>query len=520
LNRITASEHTSFFSELLQTALRMLVGERGFLLRIDDDGSWTVEYALRRDGVVFHRVDTLPFPKLVERIIAKGTPGLDGFIDEGGQTTDADGQPAPVRSAVGVPLQLDDQTRGLIYIDCDRTAQRFDRRHLELLSTLAQLAGVVKSQVALSTGTTPVVEEQQPEQLQSFIDSVPSPLLIIDAKGEPVLCNRAYQEHSVFSNPQYTEAWQALCRELASRTAATSVTTTNAASVADDYLPTEVEFAARHYRLSTFPTGQTNRGVIIHELTQRTMAQRGRGLSQQDQELVSRLAGGIAHEIKNALTPTVGRLQLLASSLNRYPLETSVQSRRQIDLIHRQLGKISRIAAHLSDLSRPQRIETKPLRLSELMEATLELLTETDGAISSFTRVPGEDSDFFLTTDYSPATPIINGDQDLLQQMLTNLLINAMHAVEEKTAGAISITVYPVSDGAQITIADTGSGIDPRLQKRIWDPWFTTKSRERGSGLGMMVVKTIVDSHQARIWLESWPGAGTQVHIHFPSVSG
>ena len=86
-----------------------------------------------------------------------------------------------------------------------------------------------------------------------------------------------------------------------------------------------------------------------------------------------------------------------------------------------------------------------------------------------------------------------------------------------KKAGAISIQVNTLdSSEVEIVIADTGVGMDGEMQKRIWEPWYTTKADNGGSGLGMMIIKTIVEAHSGRIRLKSWPGSGTKVHVMLP----
>jgi len=97
-----------------------------------------------------------------------------------------------------------------------------------------------------------------------------------------------------------------------------------------------------------------------------------------------------------------------------------------------------------------------------------------------------------------------------------NLLINAAHAVEDKGAGRIRIQTRLVAQSVQLTVSDTGCGIPADQLKRIWDPYFTTKVSGRGSGLGLTLVRMVVEKHEAEMKLESVEGEGTSFTIRFP----
>ncbi|MBL7033578.1 MAG: GAF domain-containing protein [Candidatus Delongbacteria bacterium] len=510
LNRITANEQPgSFLPELLQTAIEIVGGECGFLLSLEENREWLIRQAYRRNGILFSPVSESIADELVQEVLTTGKP-VQGkhsdIIDDlaAGVLT----RPPKTRSVICVPLKNNSQVCGAIYVDSPIAIHLFNRHHLLLLATLAELAVIIRSNVSPLSELAPaessslVKEDLRLKQLySSFIDSVPAPLLIVNDNGEAVLCNRSYRAHPVFSNPALVEPWQTICRGLEY-------------SETGEYLPFDVEFANRHFRLSTFPTVSGYRGVIIHELVQRCNS-----CDRDSHTVIAQLSGGVAHEIKNALAPAMGRLQLLENILTGYPETIASQSGKQIVIIQSQLDRIARIAGSLSDLSRPQRLNVETIDLFDLVESTLELMHTTAGKIEHFARSPQEQSDYYLLTEYSSDLPTVSGDRDQLQQMLSNLLINAVHAVEEKNAGAICIEVHQHKlSEVEIVISDTGVGIDRRMQEKIWDPWFTTKTRDRGSGLGMMIIKTIVESHHGRIWLNSWPGSGTKIHVVLPII--
>ena len=509
LNRVTASaQPADFLPELLQTAIRIVKGECGYLLSCTPDRKWQIRYAFRRDGILFAPYSGGISDETVRQVLTSGLPqsGLHSELFEGNDTT-APTRSRGNRSLICVPLRSESKVVGAIYIDSPQEVNCFGQQQLQMLNTVAELAVLIKSHVSplaeLPETDNPVSHNQEELQLKqlysSFIDLIPAPLLIINRSGDILLCNRAYRNHPVFSNPRYRGAWLKICGRLNQETD-------------DDYQPTEIDLADQRYRLSTFPSTANYRGIIIHELVQRC-----KKCNLEQSNSVSRITGGVAHEIKNALSPAMGRLQLLQHTLSSIPEETGVIANRQIEIIQSQLDLIASIVDSLTDLTRPRQFVEKFVNLPDLLESTLETMRVTDGQISSFARTDSEDSDYFLLTKYSNNLPAVAGDCEQLRQLFSNLVINAVQAVEVKKAGAISIQVNTLdSSEVEIVIADTGVGMDGEMQKRIWEPWYTTKANHGGSGLGMMIIKTIVEAHSGRIRLKSWPGSGTKIHVMLP----
>jgi two-component system sensor histidine kinase HydH len=105
-------------------------------------------------------------------------------------------------------------------------------------------------------------------------------------------------------------------------------------------------------------------------------------------------------------------------------------------------------------------------------------------------------------------------DPDLLHQAFLNILLNAIQAMPE--GGKLNISTQNAPQGKEIQFQDSGEGIDPETLNKIFNPFFTTK--ERGSGLGLPIVKSIIESHQGSIQVDSTPGEGTAVTIVLPEL--
>ena len=108
----------------------------------------------------------------------------------------------------------------------------------------------------------------------------------------------------------------------------------------------------------------------------------------------------------------------------------------------------------------------------------------------------------------------VNADAQQLKQVVLNLLLNSIEAMER--GGRIELTTQPGHDAIMLRITDTGCGIEAEALHRVWDPFFTTK--ERGMGLGMAIVRSVVERHGGRIAISSTPGRGTTVELSLPVI--
>jgi signal transduction histidine kinase len=122
-----------------------------------------------------------------------------------------------------------------------------------------------------------------------------------------------------------------------------------------------------------------------------------------------------------------------------------------------------------------------------------------------------------IVRGYDPDVPPVIGNSGKLQQVFTNLLLNARDAIP--AGGSIKISTSPADDDSlTIEVADTGIGIAPENVAKIYDPFYTTKGVGRGTGLGLAVSYGIVQEHSGHISVESTPGAGTIFRITLPTV--
>ena len=244
---------------------------------------------------------------------------------------------------------------------------------------------------------------------------------------------------------------------------------------------------------------------------------------QQAQKLAAlgRLASEVAHEIGTPLSIISGRTEVIQKKLPPdHPLA------RDATTVLRQVERISGILRQLLDYARPRRLTRNPLPVEPVFTRVVELLDP----IAARRQVR-------LVAQASGALPPILADADQLQQVLLNLVTNALDATSP--GGQVRLTAsdedsgpMPPAEGrlrisrgrdpqpcVTLRVDDTGCGIPPERLEKIFEPFFSTKERGGGTGLGMAIVEDIVRAHGAAIEIESAEGRGTTVWLQWPAAS-
>jgi nitrogen-specific signal transduction histidine kinase/CheY-like chemotaxis protein len=231
-------------------------------------------------------------------------------------------------------------------------------------------------------------------------------------------------------------------------------------------------------------------------------------------EAIGSLAGGIAHDFNNILAPIMGRaeLMLVESDVNS---ETAEHCRGILDASRRARDLVKQILT----FSRQVDQEIQPVCLTDIIEEVVKLVHPT---------LP---TTIEIKMHLPESCPRIMADSTQLHQILMNLMTNAYHAMEE-TGGQLNIRLETMTLGLgafddlsitpglyqQLTVEDTGHGMDEATMTKIFDPYFTTKSRGKGTGLGLAVVLGILRGYGGEIRVASTLGKGTTFTLYFPVV--
>ncbi|MDM8515202.1 ATP-binding protein, partial [Desulfobacterales bacterium HSG16] len=234
----------------------------------------------------------------------------------------------------------------------------------------------------------------------------------------------------------------------------------------------------------------------------------------QKMESIGSLAGGIAHDFNNILYPIIGLSEMLLEDLPSDSLEYE-----NARVIFKAGQRGSDLVRQILAFSRQSENEITPVRVQNVLHEVLKLCRST---------IP---VNIEITHNIQPNCRLIMADPTQIHQIAMNLITNAYHAVE-KTCGKISVKLKEAnleSDDiedifsesghyAMISISDTGCGIDPVRMDKIFDPYFTTKEKDKGTGLGLAVVYGIVKEHQGDIKVYSDLGKGTTFNVYLPLV--
>jgi len=252
------------------------------------------------------------------------------------------------------------------------------------------------------------------------------------------------------------------------------------------------------FKFDVYP--QPGEGIILYcrNITETRKAEQALRRSEQ-LAAAGRLAASIAHEINNPLEAVTN---LLFLAKNDEGLSTS--SRELLEIADKELQRLSHITARSLKFYR-QRTAPANTFLDEVLDSVIYF---HDPAI----RVRG----ITIERRYRPAAAVLCQPGEI-QQVFTNLISNALDALPDK--GRLILEVRPstsrTASGVAVTIADSGSGMDPYILQRLFHPFVTTKG-EAGTGLGLWVSKGILDGHHAQVAVRTKPGCGTIFRIFFP----
>lgn len=247
--------------------------------------------------------------------------------------------------------------------------------------------------------------------------------------------------------------------------------------------------------------GQTGALVVLEDVTSRVRLEEQ---LQQREKLssIGLLAAGVAHEVNTPLTGVSSYTQMLLGML----AETDPKHALLLK-VRRQAERATNIVNNLLNFSRTgDATEFTELDIGRVLDDTLQLLEP---------QLRGNQIE--IVRGYDPDSPPVIGNSGKLQQVFTNLLLNARDAIP--FGGSIKISTAASDDESlTIEIADSGIGIAPENVAKIYDPFYTTKGVGRGTGLGLAVSYGIVQEHSGHISVESTPGHGTIFRISLPTV--
>ena len=286
------------------------------------------------------------------------------------------------------------------------------------------------------------------------------------------------------------------------------------------------EYTARHRDGHPFPVvaytspirkdGHTIgiRGIAIDQTDIRNLEERLN--IAQKMEAVGQLAGGVAHDLNNLLSPILGYAEILLDDLAPQDL-----NRPAIQSIQEAGQKARDLVQQLLAFARKQPLQITTINLNHVVSGFEKLLRRSIR------------EDILIAIDLTETPALIRADAGQIEQVIMNLAVNAQDSMPKGGRLTLETAVIDLDENyaddhpgvtpgrhAMLSLSDTGQGIPHAHRDRIFDPFFTTKERDKGTGLGLSTVYGIVKQHHGDIWLYSEPDQGTTFKIFFPAVNG
>jgi signal transduction histidine kinase len=220
-------------------------------------------------------------------------------------------------------------------------------------------------------------------------------------------------------------------------------------------------------------------------------------LESDKRKVVADFAAGLAHEIRNPLVAIKTFAEYLPQKFNDKAFRENFSR-----IVTGEVDKIGSLINQLLEFSKPAVLKRSPADMHQLLDYTLNLLS-------------GEmvKSGIGLVKEFKAADPTIDADSNKLRHVFFNIIKNAIESM--KDAGVLKVSTIEIDDGIKIEITDTGCGIAQRDLGRIFEPFYSTK--ENGAGLGLAVVKSIIDEHKGDISVQSTLNSGTTFTIQLKS---
>jgi signal transduction histidine kinase len=212
---------------------------------------------------------------------------------------------------------------------------------------------------------------------------------------------------------------------------------------------------------------------------------------------LGQLSAGLAHELRNPLGTIKASAEMLTRSM---PSENEV-AREVAGFISSEVDRTNLLVTRFLDFARPLKLHIAPVELTHVLDRAVELLERGS-----------PNYDVAIYKNYAPEIGSLPLDADLMERVFYNLLLNAAQATP--AGGSITIKTRLADEGAEVSVIDRGSGIEPKDLESIFNPFFTTKPE--GVGLGLPIVSKIVDEHGGKMAVESKPGKGSVFCISLP----
>ncbi len=358
------------------------------------------------------------------------------------------------------------------------------------------------------------------ERLRAILESNPNPIVVYDKKGHPIYINHPFtatfgwilEELKGRTIPFVPEDQKEITaqkiKELFQKQSVVKFRTKRLTQNGDIL---ELIVSAAHIKGHE----ETPAGMVVNliDITEQIKLEESLRQSQK-MESIGNLAGGIAHDFNNILFPIIGYTEILKADNSIY-----AEGKKYIDEIMKAALRAKELVKQILAFGRQAENQMAPVRVQYIIKEVLKLIRST---------IP---ANIEIIEDIRKDCGSVLADPTQIHQILMNLITNAYHAVDE-AGGRISVELKEIhlnqdelfgnlrhaGQYDMLSVSDTGCGIDPAIKDKIFEPYFTTKEKGKGTGLGLAVVFGIVRKHKGDIQVYSEKGQGTTFNVYLPLI--
>ena len=219
---------------------------------------------------------------------------------------------------------------------------------------------------------------------------------------------------------------------------------------------------------------------------------------------IVRLAGGLAHEIKNPLSTIRLNMELLAEDFRDSDSARDRRAIKKVDLVQQECLRLQDLLDDFLQFAKAHRLDLQPNDLSVQVRQALD-----------FYRPQASEAGVEIVDYLAGDLPTVLLDREAFRGALLTLVLNAEQAMPD--GGQLVVRTYGTADGVALDLIDTGGGMDEETRSKVFEVFFSTK--RGGSGLGLPTARRIIEGHGGRVRLQSAPGRGTQVTIALPVLA-
>lgn len=502
--------------------LQQAAGATEGIIMLEDPRS---DYFIIRAAI--GRASPIPREGLVTKL-RRGT-GLAGWVftqrkpvivadtSQDERWVDIEGTPNPPRSALAVPLTAGEDVLGVLFLYHDQIGY-FDESHLTLVTAAAsQVASAISNaelyrlitDQAERLGTMLRQQREEASRNEAILRSITDGVLVNDTEGRVILMNaaaeRILEARAAAALGQdvrnFFGAAEPEGRERAVR--AVNEMLAPAGGGEPRSTQTQLEISGRIISTTIAPVLTERRELlglvtVLRDITREVQADRAK----------SEFVSTVSHELRTPMTAIKGYTDLLALGAVG---ELNEAQERFLRIIQENANRLTALINDLLDISR---IETGRIELSLGPVSIPELVQ----SVANSMRTQAEEKHLDLAYQVAEDIPAILGDKDRLTQVLMNLVGNAILYTD--AGGRVEIRAERLDDALAVSVADTGIGIPPEDISKIFERFFRGESERiqqcQGTGLGLPIVKSFVEMHGGRIWVESEVGKGSTFTFTLP----